>query len=1803
MKTNRFITNSVFISASLLLAYFFSDNLTGYTLLMTIIIGITLWPRLIDREYDKGQLHWGSALIAATLVSLLLFERLTSPSADTFTNAHHHVVSVDGFITDGKVSLVAPKDENAVWQLEGDCGYLTLENRTDSFLLSCENFTQPVYRSTEYDSLLNGKSLPYFSNALSIAFNDGYRLQLEFKQKEGSGKGQRDTAEINIKLTVGDSIVDNVKSDFTRPIRKSLPLATLVGNMKTPISFTKDLNLLEHIGVLREVTGKKDQDYRDSGFFVALNKEALQRITEICCDHSLLPEYPWNGTFSYAIKPDEYIKAGTGIYATDGLSPQLLDDKRTFLDFKNKPTHYLMSDSTGTPHELLLTTDKQALAKSKVGMGLFYNLFRQPENQNHFISTITYIPGGTHELLGCKIQSMTGNEVTAMDGKIVRGILPGDSFILSGGGKLSTKLTYHNLYEESPIKPIKCAFLIVLTCLFGYISLSLSSRFELKAGIECASWILLQLLLIYRMFLAWRISVFLPVEDIGTSATNILRNGGDVIVHTFGALAAFFIIIILWKTSMNRWKHYGSGMTGIEMINGFIASHPFYFLIVLLLCYAILGFALGHTFPDLTRISNIFFPVAICFLSEWILFRSQEEEDSSAFKTGLLRICNFCFCIGLLFLNDPGYGIMFFLFSLLYLSTYCFLVCQIQTYVHNRNIKYSLFICPLVLFLAFILGGTRTAAFIFTYPQPVFLFVGGCLIGLLCYLYHTERIWGNPFNWEWLKEHWFTSFLLISVVAIYITGLFTIGSYFHENPHFRYRAEIHNKSVSDIMLNEEVDTRNYERLLEAAQNQWYLNYQEKKGEEIRFVTDSPYRLLPHFNKGISWITQTSDAVLSRYVIGEHSDITPIALMAVMLIFAFGLLTNYRLLTPSVMVLAGCGMLLACQSMFIWMATTNRFIFFGQDFPMLSVTSKVTVLYTLFLLGLIILCSTKAEESAYSSGSRPIHYHRSVYIGFPILLLALFGWIANDIYLPKSNYNRFNIRVAIEHSRKELSMINDKLEKFQKRHLQKLVQDKILEEENTVFSPRPRAHQTNYYAFINQFNQSPTSEDSNISIMEWVQSLANTGEISPFTSSLYKLYVNKLSKRNSPEDIIHLRQPDGNTYQLAISNSFFMLSAPMEMKYEQKGNIIASKDKEEKETAITLYKNGQLKQEDVRSKVLTLNHQNGLTMLDDFSDQFKKAMVYFCKLDESWTPEGEVYYIVGKKRKDDTSIQLLSGSNKYLINDIDKELSTLTAYAGDYIHLPSSKQYIYINGESQHFFMKNIWVNGTQDAYYPLGESFFYPYHLSEAMQKGKGDLELTLNYELTQELYYILGKINDGAFSRNIIAANGKGEVKAMVSHKFKQGYPIALNPNDKKTVRSYAEDFYLKSNPRKEKRIWGEINLMLLPKGPGSTIKPIYFSAVSSQLPIDWSKFRMIIDDHSRLVHNGSSCFITHYSDRTFKKPVFQSIGKDEQSWNVSEFITMSSNYFNSMLVHLGNYQSEQLADAFHSLGKSDNPLFTERTEQNSFPAFSFGGPKYVFKHWLGYDGQSSHDGGILSKALELNFSLPAVKERRLSNIYFMSLNPYENENKISYTRDQIAGIYAFPEASRYDQEYFASDYAVNQENILFAASLAGANVVSVTPWKMLEMYGKLASRNRNYKLVLSTKHIPQYDSFIYKGKDDQSVYTDLLFEGMHNAALKGTAKRLAPLAKQLEQKGYYLYCKTGTNSQGKDAPSNTQNQYLGVIISKGKLAEVNAENKGKQKFFVLYFYTENHPHNYANIQECIEVVVQSASFINYMK
>jgi hypothetical protein len=341
------------------------------------------------------------------------------------------------------------------------------------------------------------------------------------------------------------------------------------------------------------------------------------------------------------------------------------------------------------------------------------------------------------------------------------------------------------------------------------------------------------------------------------------------------------------------------------------------------------------------------------------------------------------------------------------------------------------------------------------------------------------------------------------------------------------------------------------------------------------------------------------------------------------------------------------------------------------------------------------------------------------------------------------------------------------------------------------------------------------------------------------------------------------------------------------------------------------------------------------------------------------------------------------------------------------------------------------------------------------------------------------------------------------------------------------------------------------------------------------------------------------------------------------------SSNYFNSLMVFMGFYKGDVLSEELNKVAKGERSTLFKKYQShakgNNFPAFTLKGKEgdalFNFSQWVTDDGMPIHQNGSLQVGFSENFGLWNNYEYNLFDSQIRESADVFRTDWVDPLKSRSSSRFAFPEVS----------YLPEQERITYEGASAsiinttlGAYPFEVTPFKMAEMFGRLFSQNRNFRLTVNQEAQPVTAAPFsvdeeYLSNQGKGVYANVLsnylFEGLSRVPLSGTAAnsyrngriiyRLTGLAKELKQKGYNMYAKTGTISDSRRGTA--QSQLLAVVITQKpvhglKDAQSFEDAIKDNRFYVLYFLTEKHNHNYGIIQNAIKTVAESDEFKQYM-
>ena len=1703
---------------------------------------------------DKAKLiiPWSVTAAASVIITL----NYLHPDISVFSNADYHALVMQGLDKKDSVLLIGKDKSKSLFDKEGMEGFVSIapsnkDNTTCQIryeLTGAPLFT--VVEGSRTGRLINKRQLPSFRKHLSIG-NDSVRCDINITDIDD--KSIR--VSVAFKHQTGDETA--YQPSFKRAIRVGYNLYDI---LHSGVSYQPSEESL--LAALRNSLIVRDYDEQDRYFMTYSGN--LGRL-QIACDGNQFQQK----------KRQQVAELGKDTYFCLGIGSQATRPMRASFELGNVCLRYRfpyinnfpgLSDEP-SPKEnrqkiVAITSRTASLLKTNVKEAFYYPLFEREDNEYHFNGNIIYRINNSQTPFKTSLSDDHESQK------------PSDSTLISKNDAV-WHFSVCNLRESSPVtgegnicvKDSTIVGLVFLMLFLAFLYAMILTEGHTSRIVMTACLFAIPLF-VMRTYLLWRIAVFPPVADITLSEflryrmelPNLLENPELVMIGLW-LIPLFVLIAMLLKPIFSS---LGSRRISIESyapkkLQIFFQDWGHAVLFGILLSISIATVCVIK-FAHINIVGlNILVPVIIFLINEYIVARWLSIG---------FRITNAIVTLAALFFCDPGYAIMFFIFECVYFSIilYAFLIYRWREYSSGKAAGFYFFWILIIAIVGTVILLPTLVPWTYS-SQPSFL--GFVSTSRLMFILLPLSVGGILIYvlWRWKEYESRTSYWLAGIALVTIVACSsTIGYDWFQthNLHFKYRAVIHSETVGEIMQDERYGEDDAQRLLNAAQNQWFLQYHNNKGEE-RVTQDGLLSLSPHFKKGVTWNTQISDVILSRYVIGELSALVPLFMILLVVAFVWVVFHSSNESPAGRALTFAVALLFLIQSTFEWMAVTNRTIFFGQDFPFLSQNARFTLyMFGIWLILFVVFACfiPKSEdndglESGLDQFARPFQ-QAFFFILFTVVVGIVYLWgnnyerlYANELTDgDKSNAEEFNISTAMSESDRQLKDINARLSEFHARgrHL----------ENNEDISQLVRE-----------------IEDST-RLSQYVEKLREKGAINEFTYSLYQAFSTNLKRKNSNGNIIHLRHYDIDTYELALNMSYFNLQSPEYDRKAWKGNVYSD-----------------------------VSDQNTDRPL--LTAKLPGLVVY--SIPSSWLPSGKDYAIADGRFKD-------GHIGDYYETFIHKDMADYTVSsivfpvsADDFLELRNKKSHDVINyqygRDEQNLLVKNMVINGKRKFFYPLKEKCLWLRDLSNLIaysKQGAGNKDsvfVTLDSRLTATLSDSLKKFGNEC---SVVALDGFGNVRVMADYKASG----AIDPNNEKLIYELAVQSYMNPNSETDQNLFGNLNLCYLKPGPGSSLKPITYAAVTSQsLDFNWGGLELMSPKHISNPNVGRIAG-KHFHIRKFgprykysaKRP-FRSIVNDETGidknglgWINNDFyLYRSSNYYNALVTYLGHY--DNLADA-------ETRLFTVSTNINDFPRFRTDNSGKVFTF---RDAPHAKANLLLFDGLTKNFKVPTftgyVDSLRYEFIHpsFYKKNSLESK---AYLASRFSWV--FP------QESTIYDYEMEESVLTPAERLRqytlGSSPVKVTPMKMAEMYGKLYSLHPDYHATVIPRHTrfiePWLDNSGNPSKSYLSFYSRNLFKGMSNCAQIGTAKYLGK-----EINGYHIFAKTGTLSLGGDIPDD---RMLAVVICNKDLTEANnITSSDDYRFMVVYFRfkqcTINMNHYKKHIRSIIHEIIKSNSFQNYMR
>ena len=1771
-------------------------NVTSYIFNLVIFSIIAVWfgYKILNLKIPEGKFlrkdtfyDWFTYLGIFAIITQLSY--VYAPKR-IFSNASHHVIEHLGFAFENHLSLASSQNpETAVWDDKlGDLSINYNPNKK-SFVLNGESFFEPIYvRKKGETSLLNPViNTPIVKN-LEIQLSDTLGITLSIGTKDSL-------------YSLSTQFNHKSYGPFLVPINKPLNNGYSLGGMLSRASVDAPqiatiIAALDSVYLLRRKFDKDGKSgYNDNPLLLFPSWSFIQNNPIVKIDGQQVA-IPHTNKIDIELDPETTFYVGlwntqTKIYRVNA---KIDNSGELLISFPNQ--RYLKQ--LDKPEEtLFLTSSSDEIANNQLVSGFYYPLIENEKNQNHFAATLTYNEGSTIEQMNFKVVNLDQNDLKKTNQIIY---VAGDTIQLKTKGAIAgnnnTKWLFKikDLKAENPLKfwhLIGFSFLVVLMI---FMSIYLTPRNK-QTKTEYIIYLFLITTLTIRSVLLWRVSTFVPTEEISES---VYLNLTKVMFGNFKMgvwfTIGFFVCVWIWKLFAAKITNFS---TKILLKTSTIFGRKSFLLLGL---YVIPLITKNLGIDQLERIGAVFLPLCVYIFNEfWFLYKLNQDKQSSVINDNyrILAVSNWVCCFSYLAISDAGFSIVFFLSTLIY---WLIQLLTFPDYLKGRGnswfakLKHWRFVVPILILVTFIFAAPYLLSFVFLKTTWIII---GISIGLLIYA-------GIIF---FQKQSFFKS----KTVKISITGILVfiavativfkdnIIEKIQDKNYVRYRAEVLIKTPDEIIQGEQFkfNLGNDSKLLRAAQNQWFINYYYENGVSgwlkpfINLVKGKYFQLMPSFQRGSPYSTQIADLVTVRYVIGEHSQLIIINLLILMIILILSAIdadTHFNFYSK-IRVIILC--LLFTVGFFIWMAATNRIVFLGQDFPLLSLNSMLTLLFTFFILFFSIAFGKLAnqQENIVSFNNLGRNIFKKVIRWVLFIAIVLISVREHDF-----SEKRFNLSATISNLKQDFTDLNEDFARFQKDNntLNVPLAKLLVDFDNTIQSNKEKL-------FKNSFSR-----------------------------SAYEAYMKILKNSNSSQNLIHIKRGGDGMYEFAINKLYYDVSSPDLFSEAWRGNLISSNSPNT--FSLLNRENGQQFTINPKQNYGSLEQELSNANTANFANNHNIRMTV---VPSGWTVDSLPKILVSSTWGQQTFNQsnFSIKENGEIFRSESSPYATILNPEDIIQFVPEGKSkpitLQYKHKESL-YLAKNVWLNGRYQFFYPLKNKFIWGYHFAnlvkskfdEESEKQTQNLKITIDPDLTEKIYdraeqYFSGEkskeASEQARAFNLVALDSDGKIRALSD--FKQGIPFKFDPNKISEYKERFDNYYLNAQSDVERLIFGNRCLMRSDNGPASTFKPILYAAVSSQYNFNWQSLTF-----GGLERREKEGFIEKINNEDFQVRKF---GGRNVKFTLSsshfmnhtniEYISNSTNSYNSMITFLGSLDKTQINGVKrYANGLSNDSTFLVRgrspKEEENFPDFTINNQSYRINK---FPTRWDNDKSLMAKGLWENFNFP-VRMEQLKNQEGKNLqNIAYDLDSVGFTKSRSANkLWSFPEPSH----LYLIDRNDLQKAIVQCAT--GADPINTTPYKMAEMAGTLFAFNKDFKGTVLADARQKYRTFgvdnTWEDADKlSSFYANNLFEGMNKALMEGgTAHGLVGifLAKTYPQ--YHFYAKTGTISGNRYG--GMRDKHLMLIISKNQLngKELTARDLKNNRFYVLYFsfYKQSTSAEWGGatevLRDMVKIVIESNGFQDFI-
>lgn len=1007
-----------------------------------------------------------------------------------------------------------------------------------------------------------------------------------------------------------------------------------------------------------------------------------------------------------------------------------------------------------------------------------------------------------------------------------------------------------------------------------------------------------------------------------------------------------------------------------------------------------------------------------------------------------------------------------------------------------------------------------------------------------------------------------------------------------------------------------VSDKSMEYILNATSNKWFIdnhlikrNRIDSNGQSDEFRIDKEYN-----QNAVSYLTQTRDVALLRYVIYEHGKPLLLKLVGILALLALNVFVLFRRRNkdndklPYLQYLPlQSSLFLLILSAYLFLVNLNAVVFVGLDFPFLTLTSKVAPLGLLLPLFAVLLPVNLDKLEVCFTDIANDDEQKKIWVMVAVSVVGI-PLIAFPLIQQSNALSKHKVPESFSVSVQPLAefvnnYLNPSFRKYQERHddlaAMSIYDGNLKTSLNAFFDDEDYGLKKNLQAF-----KSDTS---------FIKSAFDKFRETPLVST---------------HDILHLKKSKGK-FKFVVNNVYYDMKPLFDnnkVKGRWRGDLLAAGNR----TGLRLMPENTIIPISDTLKTIDIDGSMGISW------KLYQIPAGYC-----YDSNGRDIFVLCNNSEANNRIHIDP------LGDVTcrlEESTGMRVFPNDVVSVEGASAHRLMT-EDNRYLSKRIHYNGKHQVVYPLRGDFMFAYNFDQMLADSyippSGSItqpvQISLDYDLLVDVQKYCSRLADTVPKAlgdgiTVTAVDGNGRIRLLAD--YDPHRMVTSDPNQTKEIRSIMDSIYLNGDNELERGLLQNRNLARMPIGPGSTIKVPFYVALLSEVDIPWENLRIRFhkdkDFYKWGYFYGDRAVVSYFGPD--KVTGVHKLNGWDEIWSeyskntdtpldVPTFIAESNNFYFGSVLMLGTYPKESLEGGLPSV------LDRSSANEKVFPNFVLGQQHFKFRDNYLKDFWVSP----LPKALEagLGNRFGFMLSSNVDNM-IRHYDRHPVEDVLNTTENSPTGmnaLYVYSTRPSLIRTIAHPSTHTNKEIIYdkhFNLTSGGVKEMDVTPLNMAEMYLRIALQRRSNEGLLTysdtRKGIPNA-----KPLSSISAFQERMrvtFDGMRRVIEDGRGTLFNKVSKnltdELRERGIYLYAKTGT-AAGTAASERIKNYHYAFILSNRPLHQ--NYNRDGLKVYVVYFGFYNgsmgHGYNYKNEVPLsqrprdfiLHQIINSETFLEYWK